>query len=183
MQLNTTSDRLRRLDLGQQTARINFDGVLKTSNADPRAAEHRAYLQVYRNGIIETVHSTLISSSSGNPVIFNLDDLLIQETMRILRDLPAIGVELPYSLLVSLVGVEGAQFNYSRGQTFEWPDDFGDRLDRDQYQFDEVIFEVLPTIQTECAAAIRPILNQIANIGGKATSRSFDTQGRYISTR
>jgi hypothetical protein len=72
-------------------ARINFEGVLKTSN--PQATEHRAYLQLYRNGIVETVHSPLIAGSSGKPIIFNLDDLLIRETMRILKDLPAIGVD------------------------------------------------------------------------------------------
>lgn len=123
--------------IGSRTAngaRINFDGVLKTSNADPRVAEQRASLQVYRNGSSNPcIDPNFVKL--WEPVIFNLEDLLIQERMRILRDLPAIGVELPYSLLVSLVGVKGAEFNYSRRQTFEWPDDFGDR----QYHFGEVI--------------------------------------------
>ena len=154
-------------------ARINFEGVLKTSNADPQATEHRAYLQLYRNGIVETVHSTLIARSSGKPIIFNLDDLLIRETMRILKDLPAIGVEPPYALLVSLVGVAGAQFNFSRGQDFQWSDDFSDSLDRDQYHFDEVIFETIPADGPECAKIIRPMLDQMANVAGKATSAYF----------
>jgi hypothetical protein len=49
------------------------------------------------------------------------------------------------------------------------------------YHFDEVIFETIPTARTECATIIRPILDQMANAGGKATSPIFDDQGRYIS--
>ena len=46
--------------LGSSTAngaRITFDGVLKTSNADQQATTQRAYLQLFRNGIIEAVNS------------------------------------------------------------------------------------------------------------------------------
>jgi Putative DNA-binding domain len=162
-------------------ARINFDGILKTSNADQRATQHRAYVQLYRNGIIETVDSTLMAVSSGDSIISNLDDILIYEIMRSLKDVAAVGIEPPYALLVSLVGVAGARFNFARGQNSQWDDNLSDRLDRDQYHFDEVLFETIPTARTECASIIRPILDQMANAGGKATSPIFDDQGRYIS--
>ena len=61
-------------------ARITFEGVLKTSNADQQAAQHRAYLQVYRNGIVETVDSTVTARASGTPIVSGLDDRLIYET-------------------------------------------------------------------------------------------------------
>jgi hypothetical protein len=172
--------------LGSSTAtgtRINFDGVLKTSNANPLATEHRAYVQLYRNGIIETVHSTLMAVSSGTPLISNLDDQLIYEIMRCLNDLANVGIEPPYALLVSFIGVAGAHFNFARGHDSQWYDSLSDRLDRDQYHFDEVIFETIPNAETECASVIRPILDQMANAGGKATSPIFDNQGRYIPLR
>ena len=74
-------------------ARINFDGILKTSNADPRATQHRACVQLYRNGIIETVNSTVMAVSSGTPIISNLDDQLIYEVLRSLNDLTAVGID------------------------------------------------------------------------------------------
>jgi hypothetical protein len=169
--------------LGSTTAsvaRINFDGILKTSNADARATEHRAYVQLFRNGIIETVHSTLMAVSSGTPIISNLDDQLIREIMRSLNDLAAVGIGPPYALLVSLVGVTGTRFNFGRGQDSQWPDNLSYPLDRDQYHFDEVIFETIPTAQAECASIIRPILDQMANAGGNATSPIFDNHGVYI---
>jgi len=159
--------------------RINFEGVLKTSNADRQAAQHRAYIQIYRNGIIETVTSTLRALSSG--VISGLDDLIVNETMRCMNDLAAVGVEPPYALLVSLLGVAGAQFHLVRdSRDPAWYDHLSHRLERAQYHFGEVIFETLPASPTECATAVRPILDQIANAAGTATSPIFDGQGRYI---
>jgi hypothetical protein len=53
-------------------------------------------------------------------------------------------------------------------------------LERDQYHFDEVIFETVPTSRPECAVVMRPILDQMANAGGTAKSPIFDGQGHYI---
>ena len=93
------------------------------------------------------------------------------------------GIEPPYAVLVSLIGIAGAQLNFARVQGGHWWDDLSDPLERDQYHFDEVIFETIPTTPAECASMIRPIIDQIANTGGKATSPVFDEQGRYIPLR
>ena len=159
--------------IGSTTAngvRITFEGVLKTSNADAQATQHRAYVQLNRNGVVETVHSTLLAVSSGTPIIANLDDHIIYEIMRTMNDLAAVGIEPPYAVLVSLIGVRGAQFNFARGANAAWYDNLGNRLDRDQYHFDEVIFETIPATKLECANIIRPVLDQMANAGGNATS-------------
>ncbi len=162
-------------------ARVNFDGILKTSNADPQATQHRAYVQLYRNGIIESVRSSLMGGRSEAPIIFNLDDTIIREVMRSLNDLAAVGIEPPYALLVSLLCVAGARFDFDRGSQWVPHDNLGDRLDRDQYHFDEVIFETIPATTPDCAESVRPILDQMANAGGRAASPIFDDQGRYIA--
>jgi hypothetical protein len=82
-----------------QGSRINFEGVLKTSNADPLATQHRAYVQLYRSGIVETVDSSLVNSSTQ--IITFFDDKLIGVAVRYLRDLAAVGVEPPYAVLAS----------------------------------------------------------------------------------
>jgi hypothetical protein len=164
-------------------ARINFDGILKTSNADQSATQHRAYVQLYRNGIIEAVDSSLMAVSSGTAIISNLDDRLIREVIRCLGDLSAVGIEPPYALLVSFIGVAGGRLHLVRGQDSAWYDNLSNPLDRDQYHFDDVVFETVPTSQAECADIIRPILDQMANAGGQATSPIFDNQGRYIPLR
>jgi hypothetical protein len=100
--------------------------------------------------------------------------------MRSLNDFAAVGIEPPYALLVSLVGVIGARFKFARAQ---WHDELSNPLDRDQYHFDEAIFETIPTTQAECASIIRPILDQMANAAGNATSPIFDNQGHYVPVR
>lgn len=100
--------------------------------------------------------------------------------MRICNDLVAVGIEPPYAVLVSLIGVAGAQFNFARVQDNDWSSNYSEQLDRDQYHFNEVIFETVPTTPGDCASVVRPILDQMANAGGTATSPIFDEQGRYI---
>jgi Schlafen, AlbA_2 len=167
--------------MGSTTAsgmRINFDGVLKTSNADPQATQHRAYTQLYRNGIVEAVASSLINDRTQ--VISYLDDVIVKETLKKLNDLASVGVEPPFAILVSLYGVRGIQLNFARGQNAAWFDDLGHALDRDQYHPQEVVLETLPQNVQECAKTLRPILDQIANAGGAAQSPIFDAQGNYI---
>ena len=160
-----------------QGSRINFEGILKTSNADPQATQHRAYLQLYRNGIVETVDSSLVNTSTQ--IITFFDDKIIGATMRSLRDLAAVGVGPPYAVLASVIGVAGARLTFVRGAP-GWSDDWSAPLDRDQYHFDEVILETIPADLAECAGLLRLMLDQAANTGGRATSPIFDAQGRYI---
>ncbi len=166
-----------------QGIRINFEGVLKMSNADQEAAQQRAYVQIFRTGILEAVTSTIISTSKDQPIIFNLDDEIIFSCARYFRDLAGAGIEPPYAVLVSLLGVRGARFNLARGVNSAWYDTLGDALDRDQYHFAEVIFETIHDAPEKFAVTLRPILDQLANAAGAASSPSFDRHGNYIPQR
>jgi Schlafen, AlbA_2 len=169
--------------LGFRTAqgrRVNFDGVLMLSNADQAAQQQRAYVQVFRNGIVEAVNSTLINQSRTDvPMIPVLDNTIINNAANLMRDLKAFGVEPPFALLVSLVGVRGARFNFDP-HGGAWYDNLGDILDRDQYHFGEIIFETIPVSTAEFAQLAKPLLDQMANAGGNSSSISFDRQGNYI---
>jgi len=76
-------------------ARITFEGLLQTSNADQQAAQHRAYLQLYRTGLVETLDSTVTARKLGNAYHLDARRKLIFEVMRILRDLVGVGIDLP----------------------------------------------------------------------------------------
>lgn len=164
-----------------QAIRINFDGVLKTSNADQASTRQRAYVQLFRTGIVEAVASSIISTSKGEPILFNLDDTVIFDSVRYLNDLADVGVEPPYALLVSLIGVKGARCHLTKSVHSAYYDNLGDALDRDQYHFAEAMFESIPNTPGEYAAVVRPMLDQLANAAGSPSSPSFDAQGRFIS--
>jgi hypothetical protein len=57
--------------------RINFDGLLKHLNADQAAGRQRAYVQLFRAGIVEAVTSNIILTGKGQPIIFNFEDEII----------------------------------------------------------------------------------------------------------
>jgi hypothetical protein len=139
---------------------------------------------LYRNGIVEAVTSTIIKTAkSGIPIIANLDLEIIANSMRYMRDLASTGVEPPYALLVGIIGVRGARFNLSTSAYAPYYDNLGTVLDRDQYDFVEIIFETIPQSVQEFAQKIRPALDQMANTGGAASSPSFDRDGRFIEPR
>jgi hypothetical protein len=41
-------------------------------------------------------------------------------------------------------------------------------------------FAIIPADLAECAGMLRPMLDQVANTGGRAKSPIFDVQGRYL---
>ncbi|MGH8543868.1 MAG: AlbA family DNA-binding domain-containing protein [Gammaproteobacteria bacterium] len=60
---------------------------------------------------------------------------------------------------------------------------FGDPMtiiERDQLHFTEVICEEVLTDDQSCASVMRPILDQLANAAGHASTPHFDAGGRYL---
>jgi hypothetical protein len=58
-------------------------------------------------------------------------------------------------------------------------EDEAEILDRDQFHFSEMVIEDVPFDRHEYAKIIRPLLDQTANAAGRATSPSFDHEGRF----
>jgi hypothetical protein len=98
------------------SSRINFDGILRLSSADAKSGAHRAYLQVFRSGIVESVASPIEvgERSEGAPTrvsSIRIEGMMLQNGVRYLKSLQAQGIEPPYVVLLSLVGVRGAAIN------------------------------------------------------------------------
>lgn len=169
---------------GSQAVKINFDGFLTMSNGDRAANLERAYVQLFRGGIVEAVDG-LYARASGEPLIpvVKIDRSLVGNAMRFMRDLAAIGIEPPYAVLVSFVLTEAGRFNFAHPGDSAWYDRMGSRTDRPQYVFGEVIFDTLPANIESCARTMRPLLNQIAQSGGWAESVSFHGDGAFINGR
>jgi hypothetical protein len=163
---------------------VNFDGMLLTSNAEKSASAQRAYTQIYRSGGIEAVASTIGCSDAPDRATPSLRSIEIEgqvllPLVKYLKGLNALGVEPPFALMVSLLGVKGAQMNV--GVKAHWADDDDIAvLDRDQYHFGEVILNSIPNSIQECAVIIRPFIEQLANMAGRAASTSFGSDGEYL---
>lgn len=154
--------------------RMNFDGLLTLSNADARADKEGAYIQVFRSGAVEAVWSSI--ASAGYVDIRTIDVCIVHYTRVYAMALRECGAEPPFAIMASLIGMMGKGLTTGRQTSRGWE---GEYADRDQLHLTEVIFEDVPLGDPECAAVLRPALDQLANAAGLAVSPSFDSNGKY----
>jgi hypothetical protein len=163
---------------------INFDGVLFPSNIDKAASAQRAYTQVYHSGSIEAVASAITSGETRDGMRSTLasvqiEGLILISLTKYLKGLQALGVQPPFAVMISLIGVKGVLINV--GEKAQWfHDDDVNLLNRDQYHFGEVIVGSVPSSVQGCAVMIRSFIEQLANTAGRATSSSFGANGEYL---
>jgi len=167
-----------------QALKINFDGFLTMSNGNRAANVERAYVQLFRGGIVEAVDGLYVRAS-GQPLIpvVEVERSITGHALRLMQDLAAIGIEPPYAALASLLTAEHARFNFAHPGDGAWYDRMGSYTDRPQYAFSEVIFDSAPADVQACAQRMRPLLNQLAQAGGMAESVSFRNDGTFITGR
>lgn len=53
-------------------------------------------------------------------------------------------------------------------------------LRRPEYHFSEVVLDAAPASISECAVALRPLIEQLANMAGRSKSSSFAPNGEYL---
>jgi hypothetical protein len=100
--------------------RINVDGLLTLSNAEPNARAHRAYTQVFHSGIVEAVASSfrLGEGTRQNPyrlTAMTTEACIVKSSYTYLQALLALGCLPPFAVLVSLIGVRGIPYSFRMG--------------------------------------------------------------------
>lgn len=154
--------------------RVNFDGFLALSDPGVEAVMQRAYVQVFRSGIIEAVANL----GDGTRAIdaFALERQIVGLSREYAVSLKECGVSPPFALLVSLLGTRTNRLVMGSGGI--WPADQVP-LDREQLHFPEVILEEIPESNQAYAPMVRPILDQLANAAGRPSAANFGADGNY----
>jgi len=155
--------------------RFNFDGILtseKPHDADPAVS----YLQVFRNGTIESACTSLFKHDTGGRAPFipsiRFEEELVESLRKYLRVQNALEIELPYFLLISLVGVKGYNL-----PTKEFAGFYGDNLiDRNDLSVPEILIEdsSLPP-----ETILKPAFDAIWNAAGLPQSPFYDKEGTW----
>ena len=158
--------------------RFNSDGLLRDvpgidGNSD-------GFLQLFRNGVIESVDSRMMSSQvrgleNGLPSIRFVTDLVtfVDGACRMFRDLD---VQPPISVLVSLVGIQDAPFLVSveaLGGSAYFPKFDQDRLLLPQVHLADLNDDVRP--------ALRVALDVLWQAAGQARCSCYDADGTWIN--
>jgi hypothetical protein len=161
--------------------RINVDGLLTLPNPDRSAKEQRAYVQLFHSGIVEAVASSFLrpgrtpQDPARLPWLWT-EACIVEFSHKYLRALVRAGCTPPFAVLVSLIGAKGVLYSFV---VDSWSEDEAGIFDRDQLHFQEVIIEDFQADPYEHAKRLRPLLEQIANAAGRATTPSFDASGKF----
>ena len=130
--------------------RPNFDGLLAIN-------EERSYLQIFRNGVIESVYSARPMDTERQDLRWGEFQPHIEKgLLKYVSIQQEMGVQPPILIMLSLLDVKG----YKVKETY-WADN--PRLDRNELILPE---QVIEQFEFEPKAVMKPIFTQIWNAGG-----------------
>jgi hypothetical protein len=157
--------------------RFNLDGIVFYSEHST-ASSSFWYQQVFRNGIIEYVRASLLTS--GNIPSQRYEDEIIamfEETLTIQRSLK---VEPPIYIMLSLLGVNGYKMGVHPNLPRRYPDlrQYLDlQIDRDEIIVPEIMID---KFDQRPAQVLRPLFDVVWNSTGWPRSMNYDKDGNRI---
>jgi hypothetical protein len=155
---------------GWDALRYNFDGLLTVSSADGIA---RSYVQIFHNGCIEAVNTSLLRPRKDRLSIPSLtfEDELRKFLAASLPFLQKLAVEPPLYIMLSLLRVKSYYMGSDRG----YYDDIVP-FDRDTLLVRETVMD---SFDDDIDHLMRPVFNRVWNGSGVPASPYFDEQGRW----
>jgi hypothetical protein len=148
--------------------RYNFDGFL-TYIPISKNGTSPAYLQLFHNGIIESVEASIIYNEF---ISKEYERLLNNSIERFLKFQKSLGVEPPIVIMLSLLGVFGTKIYV--------PSPFGIQkphgIDRENLLIPEVMIE---SFDCKPAQVMKPIFDAIWNAAGWPRSLNYNENGEW----
>jgi hypothetical protein len=156
--------------------RINLDGLVTFAGG----TQADAYTQVFRSGIVESVHATLLNREVNgvkNVPSIAYEQAVLEHLPRCFALLKDLGIAPPLAVTLSLVNVGGAQMIASQ-------QDY-DLNKRYQIADQHVLLPeaVVDSLDVDPAKILRPLFNLVWNAFGYAKSWNFDDNGQWVRRR
>ena len=172
-------EKLRPIRFSGGNFRINLEGVLFYSarGLDKRSDSYvQLYRkQLYRKGIIEAVHSSMLIHGNEKTIPSFLFEKALLESLKGYQDLlKELGVNMPVVIFLTLLGVK--DWKLAVNQERIWRSEVY-KIDRDILQLPETIIE---SYDTEPKDVLRPMFDLIWNACGYERSYNFDEAGNWI---
>lgn len=159
---------------GWNPPRANLLGWV--ANAGRQENTTRSYLQIFRNGGIESVESTILDRDGSNLIpSYTLEEQIIEHTEQCLNLLRQLGIDTPVYVFITLTGVEGLSMGYDTSRRFREQDN---PIPQDVLNLPETVFE---TYTQGVASTLHPALDLVWNACGMAGSINFDEAGNWIN--
>ena len=133
----------------------NFDGLLA-------ANEEQSYLQIFRNGVIESVYSYVTLDTGSQDLRWGeLQSLIEEGLLNYVSIQKEMGVQPPILIMLSLFDVQGYKVQGCKQNELYWPDN--PSLDRNELILPE---QVIEQFEFDPKVVMNPIFIQIWNAGG-----------------
>lgn len=153
--------------------RHNFDGFM-TYSQYPQTAGAHTYLQVFRNGSIEAVETTILSGRELSIPSLTFEQELLKALPEFLNIQKHLGVEPPLFVFVTLTGVKGYRMGVDTSRM--WRHEV-QPIDKDTLLVPEIVIESFE--YGDVGKVMRPIFDAVWNASGWPQSIYYDEQGNW----
>lgn len=150
----------------------NFDGYLTTSGRDG----HAGYVQVYRNGIVESAAGGISTATERGRTLpaEDVEDQIVTKVEHYLNALRHVEVPPPFAVLLAGVRMHGTAI-VPRSAPYSEP--LVPQSEPDMF-FQPVIIEDYGSLE-DYRQALKPIFDALWNAGGYPGSQSYGSDGQW----
>ena len=151
--------------------RYNIDGVLTYSVESVVKGQYYAYVQLFKNGIIEATNASMLEPTKESlsiPGAF-FESQIIQALSAYLALMNELSIEVPAYIFLSVLSVKGYRMETSALQMSQVP-----LIDRDHLLVPEAIVH---NYDTEAKDILRPCFDSVWNACGYSRSLCYDENG------
>lgn len=166
--------------------RFNIDGFVRSTRPEFNSTSTIGYTQVFRNGIIETVDMSILGINAQNAERYSInvepksfsgevyERKLLEAMKRYIVLQKFLGIELPFFIIVSFLGVKGYKIAIQKSEHHFV--EYTHEIDRMNLIIPEVIVE---NFDSDLAEIMRPIFDTVWNAAGYTASPNYDISGKF----
>jgi hypothetical protein len=158
---------------GWTSQKFNFEGLVRYTGSYLSQQDISAYIQVFRNGILEGVDASLLMPYHGKLLVPSVafEEGILGSARNYLSSLQRLRIDPPFALMLSLLRVSGYQISFEMG---------GHRpvvgaFDRDTLLIPEQIIE---GFDADLPSIMKQTFDMVWNAAGWARSLCYDQQGQ-----
>lgn len=167
--INSENNKINPLKARNLRSRYNLDGLCKYNFFDELSVN--SYVQVFRNGIIETVDISLIRDIIP---INRYEEVMINKLKEYLKNLHNSNIETPIFVYLTIIGARGVSIPNNNDYYYDEEDMMDMKSDRDTLCLPEVIIE---QYDEKPEKILKPIFDSIWNACGYQGSENYDKNG------
>jgi hypothetical protein len=156
------SERAPQIDRESHTWRYNFDGFVTY------APKGGSYVQIFHNGSIEAVNTSLFANPPYIPST-KFEQVLVKAVEMYVALIKELGVQPPIFIMLSLLGVKSFVVTGSQRT-------YGEVIERNDLVISEV---TMNSFESHVAEILKPSFDAVWNAGGWPGSENYDREGKW----